>query len=107
EGPSPPLTVVGYPAVSRKRSFSVCLPPLQWQTYDAEFVAARFDDAGNLITPAEHTARLNGVLIHQQLRLTNGDQKKPDVANRSEEAPISLWSGHEPIYFRNIWVVPK
>ena len=49
---------------------NACFPPLNWQTYDVEFTAAKFDAAGKT-GPARITARLNGIVIHDDYALSN------------------------------------
>ncbi len=81
---------------------NMCYPPLQWQSYDIEFKAARFKD-GKKVADAILTVRHNGVLIHNRLKL-----KGPTAGGQSEtDAPGSLFlqghGGH--VEYRNIWVV--
>ena len=83
-----------------------CLPPLAWQTFDIDFVAPRFDAAGNKISPAKATVLFNGVKIydHQPLEKPHG------AAGRLGEAPtgpLMLQEHGMPLQFRNIWVVEK
>ncbi|WP_182870909.1 3-keto-disaccharide hydrolase [Rhodopirellula sp. JC639] len=84
---------------------NMCLPPLQWQTYDIDFTAARYDDEGNKTANARVTVKHNGVVIHDDLELP---QHTP---GRHQEAPgpDSLYlQGHgNPVYYRNLWVVEK
>ena len=86
---------------------NICLSPLMWQTYDAEFTAARFDDAGNLVKPAEIVAFQNGVLIHKRQKLPEVASIATEYSTTAELAPLCLLSGRHPIYYRNVWVIPK
>ncbi len=83
-------------------------PPLSWQTYDVEFTAARFDGAGNRVSPAMITVRHNGVLIHDRLVLPpvppGGDVR---ASKEGQPGPLFLQNHGNPVRFRNIWVVEK
>ncbi len=84
---------------------NMCLPPLSWQTYDVEFTAAKFDEAGKKTADAVATIRHNGVLIHDALVL-----KAPTPGGgRSDEkpGPIFLQNHGDPVRFRNVWIVKK
>ena len=81
-------------------------PPLQWQTYDVEYKAARFKD-GKLVKRPRITVRHNGVLIHNDQELFHATQHLE--ANRTnlppqEPGPIMLQDHSNRIQFRNIWV---
>jgi hypothetical protein len=84
---------------------NMCFPPLSWQTYDIDFTAARYDDAGNKTKNARITVKHNGVVIHDDIELP---QHTP---GRQEEAPtpagLFLQDHNDPVLFRNIWVVEK
>ena len=87
---------------------NMCLPPLQWQTYDIEFRAARFDAQGNLAEKARVTVLHNGVAVqkdHEIPRGTSGDATKPPVSAPSEPGPIRLQAHKNQVQFRNVWVV--
>lgn len=82
-------------------------PPMQWQTYDVIYRAARFEE-GILVENPRITVRLNGVLVHndQEIihhtahRLADRDRPVPE-----DPGPIRLQDHSNRIQFRNIWVV--
>jgi len=80
-------------------------PPLEWQTLDIDFTAARFDAAGKKTAKPRATVRLNGVKIYDQQEL----DPPTGAAGRLGEAPtgpIMLQEHGMPAQFRNVWVVP-
>lgn len=85
---------------------NLCYPPLRWQTYDVEFTAAKFDEAGNKTANARVTVKHNGFPIHQDLELpgpTGGAKKKEEIG----PGPVFLQNHGNPVRYRNIWVVKK
>lgn len=83
---------------------NMSFPPLSWQTYDVDFVRARFDSAGrNQVRPAVVTVRLNGVAIHSGRELAAntllGDPVGPAAG------PLRFQAHGDPVKFRNIWIV--
>lgn len=85
---------------------NMCLPPLQWQTYDVEFASAAVDDDGKKSRNAVLTAELNGVKIHDGLEIdgkTGGARDEPE----GTPGPIRLQGHGNPLQFRNVWIVPK
>jgi len=82
---------------------NMCAPPLQWQTYDITFHAAKLDASGRKVTNARITVVHNGVVIHDDLELpkvTGG------AVNEQEGQPagLMLQDHGNPVHFRNIWV---
>ncbi|MEN6577855.1 MAG: DUF1080 domain-containing protein [Phycisphaerales bacterium] len=89
---------VGAPMVN------MCLPPLQWQTYDITFQAPRFDGSGNKTEDAVVTVVHNGVTIHDRRKLPGPTGGAMDD-NVSEPGGIYLQDHGNPVQFRNIWLV--
>lgn len=74
-----------------KPAVNMCLPPLSWQTYDVDISA---DADGNAVMSVLH----NGVKVHDQIPLGR---------KVSQPATINLQNHGNPVYFQNIWVMPK
>ena len=87
---------------------NAALPPGQWQTVDLEYKAARFRANGYMTenNAARVTIRLNGVLIHDNYKLS---LRRNKYAAFKEEplSPIVLQEHGSPVKFRNIWLVEK
>jgi hypothetical protein len=86
-----------------KPAVNMCFPPLSWQTYDIDFVAARYDGQGNKTKNARVTIKHNGVVIHKDLELTHGTPGRHPEGPEPES--IFLQDHGNPVVFRNIWVV--
>ncbi len=78
--------------------------PGEWQTYDIEFTAARWNDKGEKVSPARLTVWHNGVLVQRDVHVDGptgaGGPEKPGGGQ------IRLQDHGNPIKFRNIWIVP-
>jgi hypothetical protein len=82
---------------------NMCLPPLQWQTYDVEFTNAVAKD-GKKIKNARMTLKHNGVVIHKDLEIngkTGGSRREPE----GTPGPIKLQGHGNPLQFRNVWIM--
>lgn len=85
-----------------KPSVNMCLPPMQWQTYDIEFTAAKFD-GDKKTANARLTVLHNGVKIHDNVELPKecpGGKPEGPTAG-----PFRLQDHGDPVVYRNIWVV--
>jgi hypothetical protein len=90
---------------SAKPAVNMCFPPLAWQTYDIDFKAARYDDAGKKIDNARITIKHNGVVIQDNLELKTGTPGyKPEGP---EKLGLFLQNHGNPVAFRNVWAVEK
>jgi len=96
----------GIYSIARSR-INMCLPPLAWQTYDVDFTAARFDANDKVLAPAKMTVRLNGVFIHKDQVLPKTTTAAPIGKVTPEPGPIYIQHHGNPVYYRNIWIVPK
>lgn len=85
---------------------NACFPPLSWQTYDVEITSAKYDEAGKKIANARITAKLNGILIHDDLELPSNTAGNP-YPETAAPGPIYLQNHRDPVRFRNIWVLPR
>ena len=89
-----------------KPDVNMCFPPLAWQTYDFDVTAAKFDESGKKVKNTVITVKHNGVVIHDKLEMkkeTPGGGMK-EVA---EGGGIQLQGHGNPVFYRNIWIVPK
>ncbi|MFN6138894.1 MAG: family 16 glycoside hydrolase [Planctomycetota bacterium] len=85
--------------------FNACLPPMRWQTYDVEFIAARWDAQGKKISDAQLTVWLNGYPIHRDQKVPGSTTAAP-VGENPSDGPLYLQDHGNPVTYRNIWLVP-
>lgn len=83
---------------------NACAPPGQWQTYDVEYTAAKYDAAVGRVTPARITVRHNGLLIHDDLELPLRGGGGPGWVGRGN---LLLQDHGNPVQYRNIWIVER
>ena len=88
----------------KKPDVNMCLPPLSWQTYDIDFAGPTYDESGKKTAPARVTVQHNGVVIHDDLELS-------ETPGRQKEGPgprgIHLQAHGNKVQYRNIWLVEK
>lgn len=86
-------------------SVNMCYPPMTWQTYDIDFTAAKYNDAGEKTENARVTVKHNGVVIHDDVELPHG------TPGYHAEGPgpdsLFLQDHSNPVHFRNIWVINR
>lgn len=89
----------------REPDVNMCLPPLQWQTYDIAFTAPRWAADGSKVRNGRITAWLNGVKVQDDVELSNktgaGQEEAPTLL------PIRFQNHKDPVRFRNIWLIDR
>ncbi len=88
---------------SRRPDVNMCLPPLQWQTYDIAFLPPAFDAAGQKTADARITVWHNGVVIHNDIAIPN--KTGGGAVEGPQPLPTILQDHGSPVVFRNIWIV--
>ena len=85
---------------------NMCAPPGQWQTYDIDFTAPKLGPDGTIVSQARITVRHNGVVIHDHVEIPKptGGGNTHDIG---KPGPLLLQDHHNPVEYRNIWVLPK
>lgn len=80
--------------------------PGEWNTYDAVFMAPRFNENGMLISPARITVFHNGILVQNNVALKGPTQYIgiPHYVAHPEKLPFHIQDHSNPVSFRNIWV---
>ncbi len=90
---------------TKRPDTNLCLPPLQWQTYDIDFTNARFDANGQKTENMRITVWHNGVAIHQSASIPN--KTGAGTAEGPQPLPIKLQEHGNPVVYRNIWLIDK
>ncbi|MBW8041476.1 MAG: DUF1080 domain-containing protein [Planctomycetes bacterium] len=80
---------------------NMCAPPMQWQTYDITYRAARFDSSGKKVKDALMTVVHNGVKIQDKAKVS----KATTAAPSGKLDGIYLQDHGNPVQYRNIWLV--
>ncbi len=83
----------------------MCAPPRQWQTYDIDFRAPRFDTDGNKTANAVMSIVHNGVFIHEDLEVP-GPTGGSIGGDLSGPGPLLLQDHGNRVQFRNMWAMP-
>jgi hypothetical protein len=83
---------------------NMCAPPMQWQTFDITFRAARFDQSGKSIEDAWMTVVHNGVKIHEKVKVSKATTAAPG-SGAAQQGGIYLQDHGNRVQYRNIWLV--
>ncbi len=84
---------------------NACKRPLEWQTYDVVFRAARVDESGKILENARITAFQNGKVIQNNVGVQGptGGAMDEDVG---QPGPLLLQDHGNPVKYRNVWAIP-
>ncbi len=85
---------------------NACRPAGEWQSYDIVFIAPRFGEKGEVLSPARLTVFHNGVLMHHDEKLLGptAHRSLPKYSAHADKLPIKLQDHGNPVSYRNIWV---
>jgi hypothetical protein len=86
-------------------AMNMCFPPLTWQTYDVDFVAAKFKD-GKKVANATMTVHHNGTLIHDKTVCDHATTASP-MREGPQPGPVFFQNHGNPVRYQNIWVLAK
>jgi hypothetical protein len=86
-------------------SVNACGVPGTWQTYEIEFVAPKFDAAGNKTANAVFKKiLLNGVIVQENVEV-KGPTGGGVTMKEAPTGPLMLQGNHGPVAFRNIEII--
>jgi hypothetical protein len=81
--------------------------PGEWQTYDIIFRAPRFDADGKKVENARATVFQNGIIVQNNEEFPNPTGiQYGELKGEVKTAPLILQGDHDPVSFRNVWIVP-
>ena len=90
---------------TKRPDTNLCLPPLQWQTYDIDFTNAKFDAVGKKTQNMRITVWHNGVAVHDSASIPN--KTGAGLPEGPQPMPIKLQEHANPVVYRNIWLIDK
>lgn len=83
-------------------------PTGQWQSYDIIFHAPKFNDDGEVVSPATATVLHNGVLVQDHVAFLGPTSHRslPQYKAHADKLPMRIQDHGNKVSFRNIWVRP-
>ena len=84
---------------------NACKPPLEWQTYDVIFRAARVGESGGIEENARVTVLQNETVIQNNVQLLGATGGATDE-DAAEPGPLRLQDHGNPVKYHNIWIAP-
>jgi len=83
---------------------NVSRPKEEWQTYDVEFHAPKFDADGNKIANARATVVVNGVKLYDNQELSNLRLAAAKIPE-NPRAPLQIKEHGNIVHYRNLWII--
>lgn len=82
-------------------------PAGEWQTYDIIFRAPRYNQKNELTEKPRATVFQNGILVqnNEEFLGPTGIQYG-ELKGMPKTGPLTLQGDHDPVKFRNVWIVP-
>lgn len=79
----------------------------EWQTYDIIFRAPRFDGSGKLTEQPRATVFQNGILVQDNTEFKGMTGINYEIyKDQTPTGPLVLQGDHEPVQYRNVWILP-
>jgi hypothetical protein len=90
-------------------SANACREPGEWEYYDIDFTAPRFDANKQLVSPAVISVTHNGVLVQDKVVVTGptSHYRRPFYPAGVETGPVRLQHHGDTLQYRNIWLLEK
>ncbi|MFP6897097.1 MAG: DUF1080 domain-containing protein [Roseibacillus sp.] len=83
-----------------------CKKPGEWQKYEIDFVAPKFDVSGKKTANAKFlVVKLNGKILHENVEM-KGPTPSGVTGKEAATGPIMFQGDHGPVAFRNINITP-
>ncbi len=109
ENPTYPFGGVGALYAQKDPDKNAIKPPEEWNTYEIEFKAPRFESDGKVKSPPMISVIHNGVKIHDKVTITKyfDEAMKETPWTSLGKGPILLQNHGSKVRYRNIWIQPK
>ena len=85
---------------------NACKKPGEWQKYQIDFLAPKFDASGKKTANAKFlVVKLNGKILHENVEM-KGPTPSGVTGREAATGPIMFQGDHGPVAYRNIKITP-